>query len=567
MTSRPDLDWPARPIWRAPTAAMSTDELPSIRVPLPRQPRLRHNDYTVLDVPRLGEWEPHLAVSVVIPAYGHQDKLDLSLASLSAQTYPDQLLEVVVVDDGSSPPIRLPELAPANTRLVRSSAEGWGSAHAVNTGVGAASHDVILRLDADIVAYREHVEAHMRWHHLADYLTVMGSVVFTEHGAAGPAPVEVLDAVANGKAVELFDLEKARMSCAEHVYETTDNLLRAGNRAFQVAAGGTISFGRRLYDGSGGLDTSMSLGSDIEFGYRLAQVGAVFVPDREARSWHLGPSQMKTPTQEDRLRRRFIGQRVPLLEDNRREHGVQWSIPYVDVVVDATDSSFEDVAATVVGALTGSFIDVGVTIVGPWGELSDERRSVLDDLFVDLRLVREAFAGDGRVRLVESVPTTSFPAPFRFRCPAGLVLSPDGLRRLIDETDRRLDGLVLLPVQRHPMLPIARLERTEAFARAHALKDADEDLEDVVHELFGVRWISGSGWALGLANDAPKQVAVHGMLAEAHESTQVGDSRKTAREKAVHDAASWKTAPRASFEARLKRAVRRRITTALRLEG
>jgi GT2 family glycosyltransferase len=533
-----------------------------------RQPRLRHNDYTVLDVPRLGEWEPHLAVSVVIPAYGHQDKLDLALASLAAQSYPDRLLEVVVVDDGSSPPIRLPELAPANTRLIRSPADGWGSAHAVNAGVGAASHDVILRLDADIVAYREHVEAHMRWHHFADYLTVMGSVAFTEHGAAGPAPVDVLDAVANGKAVELYDLKNARTSWVESVYETTDNLLRAGNRAFQVAAGATISFSRRLYDESGGLDTSMPLGSDVEFGYRLAQVGAVFVPDSEARSWHLGLSQMESRTEEERrFRAPFIGQRVPLLEDNRRQDGRQWSIPHVDVVVDAADSSFEDVAGTVVGALTGSFVDVGVTIVGPWGELSDERRSVLDDPFVDLRLVREAFAGDGRVRFVECVPATSFPAPFRFRCPAGVVLSPDGLRRLIELTDRRLDGLVLLPVQRHPMLPIARLERTEALARAHALKDADEDLEDVVNELFGVRWISGSGWPLVLASDAPKQVTMHGLIAEAHKWRRIADSRTTALEKAMQDAASWKKAAQVSLEARLKQAVKRRIPAALRLEG
>jgi glycosyltransferase involved in cell wall biosynthesis len=530
-----------------------------------RQPRLRHNDYTVLDVPNLGEWEPNLAVSVVIPAYGQQDKLDLTLASLSAQSYPDRLLEVVVVDDGSSPPITLPELAPANTRLVRSSADGWGPAHAVNVGVRAASHGVILRLDADMVGYREHVEAHMRWHHLADYLTVMGSVAYTEHNIGGPTAVDVLEYVANGKAVELFDVEQARTSWVENVYETTDNLLRAGNRAFEVAVGATISFSRRLYDESGGLDTSMVLGSDTEFGYRLAQVGAVFVPDGEARSWHLGLSQMGSRTEEDRgFQAPFIGQRVPLLKDHRRDHGRQWSIPYVDVVVNAADSSYEDVTATVVGALTGSFVDVGVSIVGPWGVLSDERRPVLDDPLVDLRLVREAFAGDGRVRYVESVPATSFPAPFRFRCPAGLVLKPDGLRRLIEETEQRLDGLVLLPVQKHPMLPIARLERTEAVARARALKDADEDLEDVVHELFGVRWISGSGWVLALASDAPEPVPMDGLLAEAQKWKRIADSRETALEKALQEAASWKKAAQVPLEARLKQAVKHRLTAALR---
>ena len=49
------------------------------------------------------------------------------------------------------------------------------------------------------------------------------------------------------------------------------------------------------------------------------------------------------------------------------------------------------------------------------------------------------------------------------------------------------------------------------MARAIALREGDEDLEDVIHELFGVHWISGSEWALVLANEVPQQV---GLLAE-----------------------------------------------------
>jgi cellulose synthase/poly-beta-1,6-N-acetylglucosamine synthase-like glycosyltransferase len=61
-----------------------------------RQPRIRHNDYTALEAPPLGDWDPVLGVSIVIPAYGHQDKLDLVLAGLAAQSYPDHLMEVIV---------------------------------------------------------------------------------------------------------------------------------------------------------------------------------------------------------------------------------------------------------------------------------------------------------------------------------------------------------------------------------------------------------------------------------------------------------------------------------------
>ena len=59
----------------------------------------------------LGRWRPELTVSVVIPAYQCQASLDLTLAALAGQTYPAELLEVVVVDDDSDPTLELPPSA------------------------------------------------------------------------------------------------------------------------------------------------------------------------------------------------------------------------------------------------------------------------------------------------------------------------------------------------------------------------------------------------------------------------------------------------------------------------
>lgn len=53
------------------------------------KPRIPLNDYGVLGPPpRLGEWRPTLAVSVVIPAYRAEATLPLTLASLAHQSYP-----------------------------------------------------------------------------------------------------------------------------------------------------------------------------------------------------------------------------------------------------------------------------------------------------------------------------------------------------------------------------------------------------------------------------------------------------------------------------------------------
>ena len=78
------------------------------------QPRVRRNEWGSLLVPPLGQWEPHLSVSLVMPAYGAHRTLPYVLAGLAEQTYPSHLMELIVVDDGAAagqPPLELPEVA------------------------------------------------------------------------------------------------------------------------------------------------------------------------------------------------------------------------------------------------------------------------------------------------------------------------------------------------------------------------------------------------------------------------------------------------------------------------
>ena len=301
----------------------------------PGQPRVFRNDYAPLTPPRLGEWTPTLSVSVVIPAHGHQDKLDLVLASLAAQSYPAHLMEVVVVDDGSPEPLTLPRVRPGNTLLVPSAPGGWGSAHAVNTGAAASSGQVILRLDADMLVYREHVESQMRWHHLVDYAVVMGHKMFVDFDPAAMAPEYVYEEVAAGRAETLFDLRGADPHWVERFIDRTDRLRSAHHEAFKVFVGATGSLHRTLFDAAGGLDPSLVLGGDSEFGHRVAQQGAVFVPDLDTSSWHLGRSQMQERRDAGtRYRMPYVSNRVPDFHLRRKRPERLWEVPLVDVVLD-----------------------------------------------------------------------------------------------------------------------------------------------------------------------------------------------------------------------------------------
>jgi cellulose synthase/poly-beta-1,6-N-acetylglucosamine synthase-like glycosyltransferase len=80
-----------------------------------RVPRVVRNDWSSVTPPDLDGWRPTLTVSVVIPAYRCQSTMDLTLAALIWQTYPADLLEVVVVDHGSDPPPLSRRGVPATT--------------------------------------------------------------------------------------------------------------------------------------------------------------------------------------------------------------------------------------------------------------------------------------------------------------------------------------------------------------------------------------------------------------------------------------------------------------------
>ena len=93
-------------------------------------------------------WGPAVTapVSVVVPAYNEREGIEAGLRSIVASDHP---VEVVVVDDGSTDgtgdlveSLRLPGVA-----LIRQPNQGKPAA--LNTGIGAARHDVLVLVDGD----------------------------------------------------------------------------------------------------------------------------------------------------------------------------------------------------------------------------------------------------------------------------------------------------------------------------------------------------------------------------------------------------------------------------------
>ncbi|ETK33226.1 glycosyltransferase family 2 protein, partial [Microbispora sp. ATCC PTA-5024] len=468
-------------------------------------PLIPMNDYGVLgDPPALGTWTPRLSVSVVIPAYRAGATLPLVLAALDRQTYPAHLMEVIVVDDGEEPMPALPPTAPRRTRVIRPRPGVWGKASACAAGADAATGDVVHYLDADLVPFPEHVEAHMRWHHLAGCLVVLGRLRFVPGLDVVPAG-EVLAAIEAGTLVKLFPDEDGTPQWTEQRWDETDDLRTAGFRAFSVTVGATASLPAALLRAAGGMDRALVMGEDTELGYRLAQAGAVFVGEREARGRHIGDSTVMRREQDvKRHNWPYLAERIPVFRWLRAHPNRRYLVPYVEVVVTATDASFEEVRATVDAVLAGKLPDVVVKIVGPWSRLGGGRRDPLGDPALDLRLVRACYEGEPRVSFAESLPEHCFPVPFRLHCPPGWTPGRSTIGSLVKFADRQGLGVLSLALDERERDGVvhARLERTAAVARARWCAGPGDALDDLVHAMFGTLWDAGEKWGLTLA-DAP----------------------------------------------------------------
>ena len=453
------------------------------------QPRVRGNEWRSLRPPAIGAWEPRLSVTVVIPAHQPEATLSYCLAGLAAQTYPSHLLQVVVVDDGSTPPVVLPDLRPEHTQLLRTS-ESWGRAHACAQGAEYAEGDVIHWLDADMLLHHDEVEAQLRWHHLVDHAVVLGHKLFVDPDDGLPDVQEVFQRVRAGETGTMFgDRWTARHDWVEEFAAKHDGLNAAAFHAYLVHVGASASLRRDFYLSSGGMDSALKLGEDVELGYRLAQRGALFVPDNDARSWHLGRSTlMRRQEDVNRYNRPFVTDRITDLR-HWRTKGRSYSVPWLQAVVDTEGAGFEAVAHTVDGLLRGSVADLEIVLLGEWTGHGDERRPPLEDAQLDARMLRAEYIGEPRVRFRKEVGTTAFPAAWRLELPAGWAPGRDTLRRLTREVHNHVRGLLSVTM---PDGAVARFERTSSFARALLVRRPGEDLDDVVDAVTGSWWYDGA---------------------------------------------------------------------------
>ena len=122
---------------------------------------------------------------MILLCFEAPEALALSLAGLERQEWPAALLEAVVVDDGSEPPLAPRAGCPLDLKVVRQERRGFGLARARNAGVAAAAHDILVFLDGDVIPEAGLVAAHARWHHVVSDALTLGFCAYVPVAGIG----------------------------------------------------------------------------------------------------------------------------------------------------------------------------------------------------------------------------------------------------------------------------------------------------------------------------------------------------------------------------------------------
>ena len=240
-------------------------------------------------------------VSVIIPVYNRQKILANTLAALTHQTYPSDLIEIIVVDDGSDDGVAQviqKYESKLNLFYARQSDQGFRVAAARNLGLKLATADTFITIDADILPGPTDIERYMIIMHVFDMAVLIGHRRYVDTSSI--TDDEILDNISKVLLLDNISPNNEVADCKGEngksidwrfpIYEKTKNL-KTDLWPFTKGAGGNLAFSKALLEKSGLFDEEFKEWGceDGEFCYRMYNSGAYFIPMKNIISLHQEP--------------------------------------------------------------------------------------------------------------------------------------------------------------------------------------------------------------------------------------------------------------------------------------
>jgi glycosyltransferase involved in cell wall biosynthesis len=186
-------------------------------------------------------------VSVIVPVYNDQESLCILLEALAAQDYPLGRFECIIIDNGSTQPVRVADECKLSVRILHEPRPGSYAAR--NRGLSECRGRILAFTDADCIPRNDWISCAVACLASADKPTMLGGKVevFCVNGAPA-SPLEWCSL--------LNDLDQALYI-----------------RRWHFAATANMVTTRDVFDRVGGFDPHLFSGGDREWGRRAWSMG------------------------------------------------------------------------------------------------------------------------------------------------------------------------------------------------------------------------------------------------------------------------------------------------------
>lgn len=394
-------------------------------------------------------------VSVIIPVFNRSQILANTLAALTHQTYPRELIEVLVVDDGSCDDV-ISVVRKYENRInlyySRQPDKGFRLAAARNIGLRQAQGDVMVFMDADILPLPEDIEKYMKIMHVSEDALLIGHRRYVDVSEVND------DMILDDIAAVLYlpsinpnnDVADSKTSTGESidwrfpVYERTEFLIN-DPWPFTKAAGGNIAFSRKLLEKAGYVDEEFIAWGceDAEHGYRFFNAGAYFIPMMDIVSLHQEPLTQASPSaDEDSFRKKghaitkeIFSRKCPAPVVRRYTPGASFDVPKVSIYIPAYNAA-RYIQDAVQSCLDQSFGDLEVCICDDGS--TDNTAELLEAAFGNNSKVRWVKQENGGIGKATNTAINMCRGMYIGQLDADDRLKPNAVRACVEVLDRNM---------------------------------------------------------------------------------------------------------------------------------
>jgi len=340
----------------------------------------KNNDYsfieTALEQFIASKKAYNLPVSVIIPVYNRKALLAKTLAALTHQTYPKDLIEIVVADDGSSDGVEEVIQKYQNIldlQYVFQADQGYRLAAVRNLGMKNAKYEHFIILDCDVLPVPEFVESHMKYFHVSQPLVTIGHIryVCTDNLTDD----DILHNVSN--ITQLPEIKSSSDLTQENsasgitqnwrvpIYAQT-NYLKEHKWSFSCFSGGNVGHAKKTLEKVGYYDEDFQAWGreDNEMGYRIYNAGYYFIPVMNAVGLHQEPPNGENETNRTikiHITGNLIQEKAPPPLYRKYEPHKIYEVPKVSIYIPAYNAA-KCIKQAVDSALNQTYTDLEVCI-------------------------------------------------------------------------------------------------------------------------------------------------------------------------------------------------------------